>query len=182
MRWNLTREAAERVRNSHLLSIFEEDESEITEEDTEYLEWQITTCKDLLLQSLPARFHSYVEDGSLNKPTLAKAVREDYLAWVQEEEHYFRHILDAAYRCSKEALFFCSDSVQDVFLQNLHDSQIWKIERVNGDVSITIKCDCFTSKEVVVLVFERVLWSHLKLACISFIMNYKKRTRALLFE
>lgn len=158
MEWHLTKEAADRVSNSHLLSVFEQDESDITEEDIAYLEWQITTFKDILLQALPARFHSYIEDGSLNKPTLAKAIREDYLAWVQEEEQSFKQLLAGAHRCSTEALAYCSESVQDVFSQSLHDSQIWRIERVNGDVSITIKCDCFTSMEVVVLVFENVLW------------------------
>lgn len=39
MEWHLTKEAAERVSNSHLLSVFEQDESDITEEDTAYLEW-----------------------------------------------------------------------------------------------------------------------------------------------
>ena len=162
MRWSLTKEAAERVRNSHLLSVYEQDVSEFTEEDYQYLEWQITTFKDTLLQALPVRFHPYLEDGSLNKPTLAKDVREDYLAWVQEEERYFRQLLDRAHRCSTEALLFCPQSIKDVFSQSLHDSQIWKIERVNGNVSMTIKCDCFTSMEVVVLVFERVLWESLQ--------------------
>lgn len=162
MGWNLTKEAAERVRNSHLLSVFEQDESEITDEDYAYLEWQITTCKNTLLQALPARFHPYLEDGSLNKPSLAKAVRDDYLAWVQEEERYFRQVLNEAHRCSKKALAFCSEPVQDVFSQSIHDSLIWKIERANGNVSITIKCDCFTSMEVVVLIFESVLWESLE--------------------
>lgn len=157
MGWNLTKEAAERISNSHLLSILDQDVSEISEEDTKYLEWQVTTFKETLLQAVPARFHPYIEDGSLNKPTLAKAVREDYLAWVQEEEHDFRQLLDAADCCSKKALAFCSEPVQDIFSQSLHDSQIWKIERANGNVSITVKCDCFTSMEVVVLIFENVL-------------------------
>lgn len=162
MEWNLTKEAVERVSNSQLLSVYVQDVSEFTEEDYEYLEWQITTFKDILLQTLPERFHPFLEDGSLNKPRLANAVREDYLAWVQEEEQYFRQLLDTAHRCSMEALAFCPKPVQDVFLQSLHDSQIWKIERANGNVVITIKCDCFTSMEVVVLIFESVLWESLQ--------------------
>ena len=157
MEWNLTKEAAERVRNSHLLSVYEQNGSEFTEEDYQYLEWQITTFKDTLLKVLPARFHSYLEDGSLNKPTLDKAVREDYLAWVQEEEKYFEQILKAAYQCSRETLVLCTEAVQDVFSQSLHDSQIWKIERMDDSVSVTLKCDGFTSKEVVILIFENVL-------------------------
>ena len=35
MGWNITREAVERDRNSHLVSVFDQDESESTEEDTE---------------------------------------------------------------------------------------------------------------------------------------------------
>ena len=157
MKWNLTKEAVERVQISHLLSVFEQDESDRTEEDRVYLEWQITTFKEPLMGVLPARFHPYIEDGSLNKPTLAQAVREDYLAWVQEEEQSFKQLVKEAYLCTKETLAGCSKSVQDVLSQNLHDSEVWKIERMDGNVSMTIRCDCFTSMEVVVLVFEDVL-------------------------
>ena len=155
--WNLTKEAGERFSNSHLLSVYAYDDNEFSEEEQVYLDWQITTFKDKLLQALPARFHPYIEDGSLNKPTLSKAVREDYLAWVMEEEQCFTQILDAANRCSQETLPLCPEAVQDAFSQSLHDSQIWHIERVDGNVIITLKCDCFTSKEVIVLIFEKVL-------------------------
>ena len=111
MGWNLTKEVVQRVSNSQLLSVYEQDVSEFTEEDYEYLEWQITTFKDTLLKALPARFHPYIEDGSLNKPTLAKAVREDYMAWVQKEEKYFDKILKAAHQCTRETLILCTEAV-----------------------------------------------------------------------
>ena len=158
MKWYLTKEAAERVQISRLLSVFEQDESDSTEEDRDYLDWQITTFKEPLMQVLPPRFHPYIEDRSLNKSTLAQAVQEDYLTWVQEEEQSFKQLVKKAHLRTKETIVECSQSVQDVLSENLHDSEVWKIKRTDGNVSITIRCDCFTSMEVVVLVFENVSW------------------------
>ena len=56
MGWHLTKEAAARVRNSHLLSVFEQDEGNSTEEDMTYLEWQIITYKEMLLQAYQNAF------------------------------------------------------------------------------------------------------------------------------
>ena len=182
MKWHLTKEAAERVQISHFLSVFEQDESDVTEEDITYLEWQLTTYKETLLQALPARFHPYIEDGSLNKPTLAKAVREDYLAWVQEEEQSFKQLVEAANHCTKEVLADCPKSVQDVLSQSLHDSEIWKIERIHGNVSMTIRCDCFTSMEVVVLVYEHVLWESPEMGIHINLVELQKNKQGLCFS
>lgn len=76
----------------------------------------------------------------------------------------------------------CPKSVQDVLSQSLHESQVWKIERVNGNVSVTIKCDCFTLMEVVVLVFERVLLESLKAGIYTIYHELQKTNKGFAFR
>ncbi len=92
--------------------------------------------KEELLTVLPSRFIPFVEDGTLNQPTLPKSVREDYLQWMRECDKEFEAILAGAYENTKSTISYLSENVQEVFNDSLHDSIIERIERENGNLHI----------------------------------------------
>ena len=165
--WNLTKQAKEKFSKCNILPIPETDEEwEITlreaNEDGDdlisHLEEELEETKEELLQILPSRFIPYVENGSLNLPTLPKFVREDYLQWIHEASKEFERILDAAHSQTEKAVTYLSNAVQDVFEESLHDSTIDRIEREGNSLHLYINTDGgFASKALIHLIFENVL-------------------------
>jgi len=164
--WNLTKESKEKFRKANLLPIHESDEeweivlkeAEEEEEDIiQRLKDDLNEVKDELIQILPSKFIPYVENGTLNQPTLPKSVREDYLNWMRESEKEFEQILSAAYENTERALSYLPKTVQEVFSQSLHDSIIQKIERDGDNLHLYINTSGgFTSVDIIHFIFKGV--------------------------
>ena len=91
--WNLSKEAKNKFSRYNLLPISESDHDweivlrEANEEGEDLntrLNEELEEVKEKLLPILPSRFIPYLKNGTLNQPTLPKAVREDYLQWMRE--------------------------------------------------------------------------------------------------
>ena len=107
-----------------------------------------------MLHVLPNRFIPYLENDTLNQPTLAKTERGDYVQWMREADNEFEQILDAAYECKKQAVPFLSTTVQDVFAESLHDSTIERIERNGDTLHLYVNTDGgFSSKSLIHFIF-----------------------------
>ncbi|SDM56008.1 DUF4085 family protein [Bacillus sp. OK048] len=164
--WNLSKEVKEKFLKCTTLPIHESDEDweyalrdakEEGEDLIARLKEELEEVKDELLRILPNRFIHYVDNGTLNQPTLPKTVREDYLQWVQEAYKKFEQILDAAYENTKQSVTFLSSAVQDVFAESLHDSTIERIEREGDTLHLYINTDGgFSSKSHVHFIFQNV--------------------------
>lgn len=165
--WNISKEAKEKFTKCHLLPIHESDEEwehairEANEENGDLfarLEENLKEVKEDLLQVLPSHFLPYVENETLNQPSLPKSVRERYLLWIREASKEFEEILGFAAQQTKHSCSFLPASVQDVFAESLHDSTIEKIERKGDALHLYLNTDGgFTSKAHVHLVFQNVL-------------------------
>ena len=162
--WNISKEIKRNFAMCNLLPIHEsDDEWEIAlreaQEDGEdlisRLKEELEEVKEELLPILPSRLVPYLEDGTLNQPTLPKPVREDYIQWVNVATKKFEQILDAAYERKKQALPFLSPAVQDVFEDSLHDSVIQRIERCKDTLHLYVNTDGgFSSKAIIHFIFK----------------------------
>jgi hypothetical protein len=165
--WNLTKQAKEKFSKCTILPIPETDEEwEITlreakeegEDLISHLKEELEEMKVELLQILPSRFIPYVENETLNQPTLPKSVRDDYLQWIHEASKEFEQVLDAAHSQTEKAVTYLSEAVQDVFEESLHDSTIERIEREGDTLHLYINTDGgFSSKALIHFIFENVM-------------------------
>lgn len=164
--WNISKEAKEKFRKYNLLPIHESDHDwelalrEAKEEGDDlftYLKEELNEVKEELLHVLPSRFIPYLENDTLNQPTLPKTIREDYLQWMREAGREFEQVLDAAFEQTKQAIPFLSTAVQDVFAESLHDSTIERIEREGDTLHLYVNTDGgFSSKSLIHFIFKGV--------------------------
>ena len=100
------KKAKEKFIKYNLLPIHESDHdweialSEAKEEGEDLftrLKEELDEVKEELLHVLPSRFIPYLENDTLNQPTLPKTIREDYLQWMREADREFEQVLDAAF-------------------------------------------------------------------------------------
>ncbi|MFN7249490.1 MAG: DUF4085 family protein [Anaerobacillus sp.] len=164
--WNISKEAKEKFLKCNLLPIHESDSDwelairEAKEENEDLfsrLKEELEEVKEELLQVLPCRFIPYLENGTLNQPTLPKTVREDYLRWMREADKEFEQILDAAYECKKQAVPFLSTAAQNIFAESLHDSTIQRIEREGDTLLLYINTvGGFSSISLIHFIFKGV--------------------------
>lgn len=164
--WNLSKEVKEKFRKCNLLPIPESDKDweyalrEAKEEGEDLigrLKEELEEVKEELLQVLPNRFIPNAENGTLNQPALAEAVRVDYLQWNRESNREFERILDAAYEHTKEAVTYLSAPVQEVFAESLHDATIHRIERVGDNLHLYINTDGgFSTKSYIHFIFQKI--------------------------
>lgn len=165
--WHISKEAKEKFLKCNLLPIQEEDEHweialrEAEEEGEEIftrLKEELDEVKEQLLQTLPSRFIPYVKDGTLNKPTLPKHVRDDYVQWMREADKEFEQVLDAAYEQTKVAITYLPQAVQEVFQESLHDAVIQQIIRDDKSLQLIINTDGgFSTKSLIHLHFKNVI-------------------------
>src|SRR6476620_4534601 len=147
--WNISKEAKDKFRKYNLLPIHESDH-----------DWEIALreAKEELLHVLPSRFISYLENDTLNQPTLPKTIREDYLQWMREADREFEQVLDAAFERTKQAVPFLATAVQDIFAESLHDSTIERIEREDDTLHLYVNTDGgFSSKSLIHFIFKGVI-------------------------
>lgn len=164
--WNISNEVKAEFLKHHILPIHETDEEwEMTlraakeegEDLAARLKEELAEAKEQLLRVLPSRFLSYLHNGTLNQPSLPKAVRIDYLKWVNDGCKEFEKALDAAYENTKNALAYLPASVRDVFEESLHDSTIARIERQEDVLHLYVDTDGgFSSKALIHFTFKGV--------------------------
>ncbi|WP_066307596.1 DUF4085 family protein [Bacillus sp. FJAT-29814] len=164
--WSITSAAKEKFRKCHLLPIHESDEDweralqEAEEEGEDLigrLKVELEEVKQELVQVVPSWFIPYVENGTLNQPTLPKDVREDYLQWMNESSKEFEQVLDAAFEHTQQALPFLSPAVQDVFMESLHDATIERMVRDEDTLHLYVNTDGgFSTKSLIHFSFEGV--------------------------
>ncbi len=164
--WNLTKEAQAKFLHSHLLPIpkneqeWEYEFANAKEEGIDLnkqLKEQLENVKDALLKVLPSRFVPYIENRTLNQPTLSKEITEDYLQWIREGEKEFGTVLNAAYENTKKTIPFLPENVQEIFNESLHDSQIVRIEREGHQLHLYLNTEGgFTPKAMVQLIFKDI--------------------------
>lgn len=165
--WNITKEAKERFLKYNLLPIHESDEEweivirEANEEGEDLearLSEELEEVKEELLQILPSRFIPYVENGTLNKPTLPKTVRKDYLNWIRKSDEEFEQTLDAASENTDKTISHLSTSVREVFEESLHDAVIDRIDREGDNLHLYINTDGgFSTKSLIHFTFEGIM-------------------------
>jgi hypothetical protein len=164
--WNISKVVKDEFLKHNSLPIHETDEEwEMTlraaeeegEDLTARLNEELAEAKDQLLPVLPCRFLPYLQDGTLNQPTLPKDVRMDYLKWVNDGCKEFEKALDAAYENTKNAFAYLPAAVQDVFEESLHDSTIARIEREKDTLHLYVDTDGgFSSKALIHFTFKGV--------------------------
>ncbi|WP_042150070.1 DUF4085 family protein [Paucisalibacillus sp. EB02] len=165
--WNVTKEARLKFEKCNLLPIHESDEewemalrdAELEGEDIQArLKEELEEVKDDLLHVLPSRFIPYLENGTLNQPTLPKVVREDYLDWVRKNSLEFEQKLDAAYKNTQNAVTYLPNNIQEIFEESLHDATIERIEREDQTLHLFMNTDGgFSTKSIIHLLFKNVL-------------------------
>jgi hypothetical protein len=165
--WNLTKEAKEAFLKHNLLPIPETDSDweyalrEAKEEGEDLparLKEELEDIKIKLLTMLPSRFIPYVENGTLNQPTLPKSVREDYLHWMRNSDREFEQVLDAAQEQTEQAVALLSPAVQEVFEGSLHDAIIERIERKNDTLHLYINTESgFSTKPYIHFTFHHII-------------------------
>lgn len=164
--WNISKEVKEKFLKCNLLPIQESDRDwevalrEAQEEGEDIhtrLKEELEEVKEELMSVLPSRFIPFIENGTLNQPTLPKHVREDYLQWVREADKEFEQTLDAAYKNTMQSVIYLSNVVQDVFAESLHDSIIQRIEREGDELHLYVNIEGgFSTKSLVHFHFKNV--------------------------
>lgn len=164
--WNISKEVKDEFLKHTLLPILETDEEwEMTLRDAEdegedlaaRLTEELAEAKEQLLHILPDRFLPYLQDGTLNQPTLPLAVRMDYLKWVNDGCLEFEKAMSAAYENTKNVLVSLPAAVQDVFEESLHDSTIARIERDKNTLHLFVNTDGgFSTKAYIHFTFSGI--------------------------
>ncbi|EPD53272.1 hypothetical protein HMPREF1210_01003 [Paenisporosarcina sp. HGH0030] len=165
--WSISKEVKERFLMCNLLPIHESDQNwevarkEAIEERYDLiarLKEELEDVKARLLAVLPSRFIPFVENATLNQPTLPKQVRDDYLQWMREADKEFEQILDAAYEQTKQTVTYLPTTVQEVFAESLHDSTIERIEREDKTLHLYVNTEGgFSSKSLIHFIFQNVI-------------------------
>lgn len=164
--WNLTTQAKEAFLKHNLLPIPETDsywESTLREAKEEgedlpaRLKEELEDIKAELLTVLPSRFVPYLENGTLNQPSLPKSVREEYIQWMRNSDREFEQVLNAAHEQTTQAAAHLSPAVQEVFTDSLHDAIIERIERENGNLHLYINTESgFSTKPYIHFTFHHI--------------------------
>lgn len=165
--WHLTVEEKKKFERASLLPIQESNDDweiaiqEAQEEGRDLaaeLSEELEEVHEELLAVIPERFHTYVHDGTLNTPFLAKEVRDDYIGWIQEHERQFETMLERAAKGREAVMPFLSPTAQKVFQDSLHDGKIINIERSGNDLAVMLDMEGgFTPKAIIVLKFVNIL-------------------------
>ncbi|MGM9950629.1 MAG: DUF4085 family protein [Lysinibacillus sp.] len=121
------------------------------------LRQELEEIREELIAVIPERFHPYVQDDTLNTPTLPKQVRDDYVGWMKEQHRLFENTLEKAGESREEALPLLSEHAQEVFQDSLHDGVVTNVERIGNDLAVMLDMKGgFTSKAIILLKFVNV--------------------------
>ncbi|HJH11193.1 MAG TPA: DUF4085 domain-containing protein [Metalysinibacillus jejuensis] len=109
---------------------------------------ELAMVKDELLQVLPERFIPYVEDGTINRPSLPEEVRQDFVQWQAQENAKFEELLGLTMIDFEEIKPKLEAKFAEVIEGGLHDAVITQI--VDDHIFINTEGG-FTAKAFVIL-------------------------------
>ncbi|HEY4622699.1 MAG TPA: DUF4085 family protein [Solibacillus sp.] len=109
---------------------------------------ELAMVKDELLQVLPKRFIPYVEDGTINRPSLPEEVRQDFIQWQAQENAKFEELLGLTMIDFEEIKPKLEAKFAEVIEGGLHDAVITQI--VDDHIFINTEGG-FTAKAFVIL-------------------------------
>lgn len=109
---------------------------------------ELALVKDELLQVLPKRFIPYVEDGTINRPSLPEEVRQDFIQWQAQENAKFEELLGLTMIDFEEIKPKLEAKFAEVIEGGLHDAVITQI--VDDHIFINTEGG-FTAKAFVIL-------------------------------
>ena len=109
---------------------------------------ELAMVKDELLQVLPERFIPYVEDGTINRPSLPEEVRQDFTQWQAQENAKFEELLGLTMIDFEEIKPKLEAKFAEVIEGGLHDAVITQI--VDDHIFINTEGG-FTAKAFVIL-------------------------------
>lgn len=109
---------------------------------------ELAMVKDELLQVLPERFIPYVEDGTINHPSLPEEVRQDFTQWQAQENAKFEELLGLTMIDFEEIKPKLEAKFAEVIEGGLHDAIITQI--VDDHIFINTEGG-FTAKAFVIL-------------------------------
>ena len=109
---------------------------------------ELAMVKDELLQVLPERFIPYVEDGTINRPSLPEEVRQDFIQWQAQENAKFEELLGLTMIDFEEIKPKLEAKFAEVIEGGLHDAVITQI--VDDHIFINTEGG-FTAKAFVIL-------------------------------
>ena len=109
---------------------------------------ELALVKDELLQVLPERFIPYVEDGTINRPSLPEEVRQDFIQWQAQENAKFEELLGLTMIDFEEIKPKLEAKFAEVIEGGLHDAVITQI--VDDHIFINTEGG-FTAKAFVIL-------------------------------
>lgn len=109
---------------------------------------ELAMVKDELLQVLPERFIPYVEDSTINRPSLPEEVRQDFIQWQAQENAKFEELLGLTMIDFEEIKPKLEAKFAEVIEGGLHDAVITQI--VDDHIFINTEGG-FTAKAFVIL-------------------------------
>ena len=109
---------------------------------------ELATVKKDLLNVLPKRFIPYVEDGTINRPSLPEEVRQDFIEWQAQENTKFEELLGLTMIDFEEIKHQLEPKFAEVIEGGLHDAVITQI--VDDHIFINTEGG-FTAKAFVIL-------------------------------
>lgn len=151
--WYITKERFERFTYSQCLILPQSDEewSDILTmfhngsfNAEEHFHLELKECKEKLLSVLPNRFKTYVHNGTLNQPSLAKEIRDDYQQWQLEECAAFQNIINESKQHFKTIQHQLPEKLVRIFKENLFGAKIMDISRQDNHLNMlldTEKCE-----------------------------------------
>lgn len=154
----------ENMQDAHVLVLPESDEEwadfirsfeEEGEDVQTYLRHELEQMKGRLLHVLPEEFHPFIEDGSINQPSLAKEVKVRLLAWIKGKQQEYEAVSEQAHVHFESIRNQLPEGF--VNLQGLHDASILHVVRKEDAIRITLDgTGSFTNANRIVLTFQRV--------------------------
>jgi len=138
------------MQHSGLLAIPESDEEwedfiksfeEEGEDVYEYLKEDLLQMKNKLLQVLPERFHPYVNDGTINQPSLDSRVRKELLVWIEGKERLTEKVMEEAKEYLESIREQLPASLVNIVEEGLHDAQVQHIFRKDRCIRMTLNGD-----------------------------------------
>lgn len=166
--WQFTEEIYARFTGANLLSIHTTDEEwqqtkRLFEADgvnlENYYKKELAEVKTKLLQAVPQRFIPYIENDTLNQPTLPQTVREDYLAWAQQENTAFEIAMAQTMQNIEVISPQLETKLAEVLQEGMHDAQITGLLRDDSSLHIFLNMENgFTAKARVILSFDNIIY------------------------
>lgn len=127
---------------------FEEDGDDVYE----YLKNELEEVKEELYTILPKKFHPFIDNGTINQPSLPKNVRDDLIQWFKEQERKIEKVVEEAAEYHERIRNLLPASLHEIVECGLHDSNVQYIFRNGSSLRFTV--DYVNSPHAVKMVID----------------------------